>query len=281
MRKFCRRCMAFSLVFIVLGGIFVGVGVGMGASFDSLPNLVLGPFSDNRKREDISLTFEEVMSIEIDATAANIHIIEGNQFGVEGRSVPIGVLQAKVEDGVLMVEYDLEDSAWRRSIRWGENHTPRITVTVPANIVLEKLDVDINVGQLRIEGIKTNIAQMELNTGNMELHRFFAHTSDISCDVGRIYLEGMLEGDTQISCNVGDITLKLAQEQKMHNYDVETNVGRVRMNGRGHDGINGSYEVNSGADSWFYVTCDIGNVMISTQDLDLNRGGRGNGEEIV
>lgn len=112
----------------------------------------------------------------------------------------------------------------------------------------EELSLDVGAGEYELEGVLvTEDMTLQLGMGNAEI-------------------EGEIRGDLSVDCGMGSAVMRLAGSEDDHAYDVECNMGKVKVGNKSIGGFSGSREWNAGRESVFEIECNMGNVTISFEE---------------
>ncbi|MCR5665842.1 MAG: DUF4097 domain-containing protein [Eubacterium sp.] len=151
-----------------------------------------------------------------------------------------------IEGGVLKVEP--KDDSLSFGINFGEDEQTGsgTTITIPADITLEKLSVDGDYGDITIESLKSVKTSFNLDAGDLK----FEADADL--------------GETTIECDTGNIVLDSAKFTSM---DVESDIGNITLSGLGNLD---SYSMD--------LSCDLGDITLDSKDCDRTYKQSGSGD---
>lgn len=205
---------------------------------------------------------EEVKSLSISLGAALIEVIEGEQFIVESFNLGSNKVNVTLlQNGTLQI--DNKQNRWgiftgfsKRSIG-----TPKIRVTVPANLTLDYLDIDIGAGsfEARKVNITSSNSRIKVGAGQLILKCFNSDRTEINCGMGSMELEGKLTGFTNAECGMGSIITVIHGNENDYAYKAHVGLGEVKI---GHNTLSGMSEhisSDNGKNS-LNVNCGMGAV---------------------
>lgn len=150
-------------------------------------------------------------------------------------------------------------------------------------LLAEDLSLDVGAGECSLEKISGREVHLNLGMGKIRTQLLEAEeltidggageykleglsvTDDMSLTLGmgNAGIEGEITGDLSVDCGTGSVDMKLAGSEDDHAYDVECNMGNVRVGNKSIGGLSGNREWNSGRESVFEIECSMGNVTIS------------------
>ncbi|MBP3700540.1 MAG: hypothetical protein J6I64_01490, partial [Lachnospiraceae bacterium] len=81
--------------------------------------------------------------------------------------------------------------------------------------------------------------------------------------VGRVTYQGSLEGDWQVDCDAGNVKMELAASMDEYNYQVEYDLGTVRIGSQEFNGMSDQVSLFNDARYEAQIQCDVGLVDVS------------------
>lgn len=239
------------------------------------------------EHEKITNSFEAetVKNLEVEAACAEVFF---------GKS-PDGQIHVEAEDtekGRYLCELRGEKLAviYQTPIKFISIHSgpaARIRIFLPAELELDRAELEIGAGDMRIEEVPLSCRNMsvEVGAGKWEAEKLLvsekftmeigagkarakgmnAGTLDIDCGVGECILEGEVHGDIRVDCGVGNCKLKLDNEESDFSYDISCALGNVSVNGNKIKNI-GAQNISPGGNpkGKAVLECGIGNIQIVT-----------------
>ena len=184
----------------------------------------------------ISDKLEAFSSIMIDAKVMSITIAEGSEFSIEGAynkthlkpiiSVNGGKLEVKQQE--------------RKPKMNTGSQTCRITITIPSNTKLDKLDIDCNVGDIRLRELSAGDISIDTNVGEIEVRRVSFDSIDCTSNVGEISVDpvnDLDDYDITASTDVGEVRVDGHSYKRSYNsrgkgsgkIRIDTNVGEINV----------------------------------------------------
>lgn len=184
----------------------------------------------------------------------------------------------------LNVGFDLKKRKWKTD----ESDSVRITLTVPAQAVFEKIKLELGAGtaDIRCDTTEYRKAEIETGAGNLnvdrlnvkekleagvgagtvKMNKITAAETEVECGVGKFYLNGVVNGNLDVECGVGSCEILLDADEKEYSYEASSGLGKVIINGNKCAGIGSHYSLeNSGAVGNINLSCGVGSITLTTQ----------------
>ena len=181
----------------------------------------------------------EITGLRCSVRSGSLRITEGENFHV---SDPSGnSCGAYTEDGIYIVDEDAASESY-------------ITVTVPADFQFETVELTAEGGALTAENISTR----NLLT---------------SCDKGSITYSGSVGAYTEVQQHQGQTVLNLSGAQSNYNYQLEVDLGSIRIGEDRYAGRHRQQDIDNGAEKTITAGCSMGRVRIffsGTSSLPLS-----------
>ncbi len=268
---------AFAIFLTVI--IISGIATAAFTILSFLPGTSIKTGGSKENTIDYSESFTEVKSLDIDHSYGELYIKQGEEFKVEADHVTKD-FQAEVDSsGKLIISYNDRNVhfLWFR-IRGVHNANSRVTIYLPANFTAEEAELSTGAGNVKIEGLQTDYLKISAGAGNIKGTDLTAQKADFNGGVGNITLNdvnftnatfengvgnlkisGKLLGRTEIKCGVGDVNLELQGNEEDYDFDIDSGLGTIRLNG---EKISENLGSNRKADHRMIIDGGVGNVRI-------------------
>lgn len=180
-------------------------------------------------------------SLDLELKSTSLTLRSGETLKIETNNKR---LDFEVENGTLSVE---EDNAPRF---FGEEFDAVLILTLPADLVLEVVEVDAGAGRVEIETLNAARVDFSFGAGEVEIDALTTTDEtvieggagkitiggslcdlDLDMGVGALTLEAMLLGDSSIDCGVGSSDITLLGAASDYALVVEKGIGTVTVNG--------------------------------------------------
>lgn len=237
---------------------------------------IAGGFNSGETK-NFSEIFEDIESIKVSSSIAQVDIVKGDVFQVTGENVPES-MNIYVDNHTLIVKDN--DKKW---FNFTVGDTKAIvTITVPKDFVAESTHIDTGFGKVYVEFLNTKKLEINLGTGNIKGNDIKADQVDIEGGVGNISLDnvtftdtkieggvgsiniqGSLTGYTKLECGVGSVDLSIVGNYDDYSFDIETGIGSIRING---DKVSDMKKTVNGATNELDVEGGVGSINIDIEE---------------
>lgn len=268
---------AFAILLAV--GIITGI---VSAAFAVVHTVSGGRISFRGRDEktiDFTDSFTDVKSLDINNSSGSLKIMVGETFKVEAEKVPEG-FEAKVTGSGKLVISDREEGIQFLWFNFGgfDNPNSKITLYVPADFIAKEAKIDNGAGSVSLEGLQAKELTISAGTGNITGSNLAADKvkidggvgnvtfsdvnfkdADFDCGVGDLNIDGVLLGKNEIDCGVGSVDLDLIGIEDNYDFNVDTGVGTVKINGKK---VSGDRKTDKNADNSIKIDGGVGDVRI-------------------
>lgn len=227
--KYCALALAIFLIFIIVTTI-ANVGYNILEKTDLINDSNSKLLKNNIV---ISNNESEIREIDIDIKSSNIILKTAENFKVETNNKDI---KYSYEDGKVLIKQN-NVNKWYLN----KNNNSKLIFYIPNEISLEKINLNNNVGDVKIDFEKISNLNIDL-------------------DVGDIFVKSMLGGKNIIKSNIGDINLELLLKQEDYKFEFDKDIGEVKLNNNKikRDIITGDRNNN------LKIKTNIGDIKINT-----------------
>lgn len=227
--KYCALALAIFLIFIIVITI-ANVGYNILEKTDLINDSNSKLLKNNIV---ISNNESEIREIDIDIKSSNIILKTAENFKVETNNKDI---KYSYEDGKVLIKQN-NVNKWYLN----KNNNSKLIFYIPSEISLEKINLNNNVGDVKIDFEKISNLNIDL-------------------DVGDIFVKSMLGGKNIIKSNIGDINLELSLKQEDYKFEFDKDIGEVKLNNNKikRDTITGDRNNN------LKIKTNIGDIKINT-----------------
>lgn len=140
-----------------------------------------------------------------------------------------------------------------------------ITIYLPENYELEGVTLDIDAGDVQIEGLLVRDLTVESHMGNVEMEGLVLGDAKVYMDMGNFEYEGQVQGDLNIVCNMGNIEMVLDSKEQNHNYEIKCGMGNMAIGTYQNTWMGVDQTIDNESDSTYQLTCNMGNVEVYFQ----------------
>lgn len=180
---------------------------------------------------------ESFSSIKIDAAVMGITIEQGDDFRIES-SFNRESMRPKfsVNGNKLVVS---QGARKQHGINMGSQNC-RLVITIPSGTSLSSIDIDSNVGDVRLRELE-------------------AEEIDIDLNVGEIDVRNVVFNELRSNNNVGEISINPVSNLDDYDISASTDVGEVRIDGRNYKK---SYNSRGNGHKKIKVNTNVGEINI-------------------
>jgi len=237
----------------------------------------------NNETMDITKSFENVESLDINNVTGELNIVIGEDFIVEAENVTKSFKAEVTSDGTLTIT-DNKDGFHFPWFFFGGSDSPnsKVTLYLPSDFIAEDADIETGAGNVTIKGLQCEELQLSAGAGNINGKDITADNVDIEggvghvtmeyvhftnavmeCGVGNLDISGTLLGKTDIDCGIGGVELNISGNSADYGFDIESGVGSSRLNGKK---LSRDYSSNMGAPNIIEIDGGVGSVNINMEE---------------
>lgn len=227
-------------------------------------------FSGNRSIDALYFEFakKDVKNLSMDFGAAEVALIEGDKYSIETRGLQEECINCYLnKEGTLVVSNNRRFNLnfWSHDRR--SRIVPRILVTLPKNASVEKLRISVGAGKLvsRPLSVSCQSGNMNVDAGNLVLEGISGGKINMRCGMGNLEFKGSVTGVVNLDCGMGNVNLKLKGDPKSYSYDAKVGLGDFRFNDEKKSGVCQIYN-NQKMENHFSVNCGMGSVTIKISE---------------
>lgn len=171
---------------------------------------------DNDEKNDgkysINEKLEKFSAIRLNAAVMGITIEQGDEFRIES-SFNKEILRPvfSINGNQLVVT---QGRRKQQGINMGSQNC-RTVITIPSGTSLSSIDIDSNVGNVRLREIDAEDIDVNLNVGEIDVRN--VDFTEINCNT-----------------NVGEISINPVSKLNEYDINASTDVGEIRINGRNY-----------------------------------------------
>ncbi len=278
---------------IIIAAVIVAVlAIGFGVARFIFP-LFSGVFIKNDIGDTIATTYNlsdgdnmnkdyntqgEVNSIKLDLSACSVNfdVTDGEGLlGVEYTGDKRLMPEVSLNNGKLVITQTGTRIHWNI----GAINSPKLTVKLGKDVNLENLEMKINAGDVKINGLKGDYLFGDFDAGNIIMDGCDFRKADIDADAGNIKISdssikimkidtdaGNIEikktafEDVQIDTDFGNVDLDNIEDLDSYDIDCKVDAGVVQIN----NSVSGrSYSVKGSGTGSIKINVDAGNIEIN------------------
>lgn len=231
------------ITFITLCCIIIGV----------LKGGVLHLGNKNVHSEEISL--DEYKKLSVQGDVMEIAFIEGDKYTIHYECT-------EDLDPICSVNNDtLTITQKKRKMRWFgiNNQTCKVTIEIPRGTVLEDMNMKLDVGEVRMNGMQNKATTISLDVGEVEIENSMLGDTMVDIDVGEISILKSEFENMAAETDTGNIEISSNKDLSTYSFMLKSGIGEISVNNREYGR---KYENNTQSDYKIKATTDIGDVDI-------------------
>lgn len=146
-----------------------------------------------------------------------------------------------------------------------------ITVYVPADVWLESLYVDLDLGDLTLAGLNLEYADIDLDLGSLTGEALtVTNHFQVDADLGEVVLFGDLGEYVDISADLGSVQLGLSKPASEYCWELSADLGSVTVDGRNQHASDGNEVTGGYGNRTIEVDASLGSITV---DFDQDFAG--------
>ena len=207
-----------------------------------------------------TVTYDEDLSsfdtLDIDMSFGNIYIKKGTSFHVSYTGNKNYIPEYSISGNKLTIE---QKNIRHSLINVGFSNTKsELTITIPSDITLESLGLDINAGNVSIADIKSSIINADIDMGNLEISGCEFNTCKGDVNMGNAKISQCSFNNISLSVDMGNATIKPVTSDK-YGYNLTTDLGNITVFGADSKH---NYSNNTSSDNMITIDVNMGNIDI-------------------
>jgi hypothetical protein len=269
MRAFSKAMVKVSLSIMALGFLFLLIGFFTGANDEMKWNQNL---LSNRNLQKLDETYNNVKSLDVNLRYGDVRIVEGEQFRIKSKGIILKGFETDVKDGIWKISDEkvplkphMNVTLKPFNIGYTTQYAPEITIYVPKGFTSKNLNLSVDAGRLKIDSISsTGEADITVGAGKIDINQIQAENATITCGAGSILTKGIITGNSLVKCDVGKVVMDLKGKEEDYNYDINCNLGVVKINDQTYNFHSEKQITNDNAKNRLNLECNVGEIDLLT-----------------
>ncbi len=202
---------------------------------------------------------DDITSLRLDVDMSEVVVRTGERWKLES-NFKKEYLTCEAGDGVLTIRQP--DFNWSFG-GWSGKLDPNITLTVPEDLRLDTLDVELNAGAMELKDLSAKESRLDVDAGAITLDALDTRSLDLDCDTGGVEGTLRLTRNSSMDVDMGAIELTLLEGSKVARVAADIGLGSVSFNGEElDDGAEQKIGTNGGQ---LQLNCDMGSIELNTE----------------
>lgn len=150
---------------------------------------------------------------------ADCEIVAGDTYSVKAHFTGHNfTLDSKIENNTLYLSSDMGgDNSCK-------NNT--ITITVPKDVLLSEIKVELALGNLNISDIWSQAYDLVCYCGNVTIGSIQAKTCKVNTSCGNVDISDWGTGDLWVDSSLGNVSVECSRNEKEYSYEVSCSMGQ-------------------------------------------------------
>ncbi|MCR5083260.1 MAG: DUF4097 domain-containing protein [Parasporobacterium sp.] len=192
---------------------------------------------------DSDLKTNELTGIVIDADAADLTIQYGDSFNVAYNYPEKNLPNISFEDGKLEIKETMKKSF---TSLWAKKYL--LIVTLPKDANIEDIDIEVDMGDIKLNKIGCEDLTINANMGNVVLKDLNVESGSFDLDMGNLEISSSSFDRIEAVADMGNIEVS----GNIESMSAECDMGNIEVK------TNGNVDLNK-----FNLHCDLGNVEVN------------------
>ncbi len=217
-------------------------------------------FTDEGKTSD-TLSLDAFSNIEMNMSVTDLKL-EYNDEGIWQARYEVSseklVPAIRVQDNTLHVDQEKVNASNTA------NYKCELTISVPKDTALQKITMELGVGDITVKDIKADELNLNAGVGDVKFKDTSLANADLKAGVGDIKISGSSVTVLDLEEGVGDVEISDIADLNEYTLDITVGIGDLSINGDKKSGFGKEYKQQSGDGSHKYkITSGTGNIKLT------------------
>ena len=167
----------------------------------------------------------ELKEIIIDTDYANVSVSRGDKLSVSYSLPEKLVPKVDLSNGRLTIESPKNNIS---ILPFGARQNYYISLTLPKDTESDRVTVELDAGNLNIDGLNSKSVAIEVDAGNVNLNNCSAEKLGVELDAGNLEMTGCTIHSINAELDAGNL---LAKDCVIENGSCETDIGNIDLSG--------------------------------------------------
>lgn len=270
--KYGAIAFGFYLVFVIISAIIVGITAIFGISFGI--NTYKSHSSQDSAISSFNESFDGVNNLDIKLEVSKLNIKNGDEFRVEVIN-PTNEFYCKMNGDTLKIKDNRKGFTW---FDFSDNVITEITIYIPENQNLEKIELEAGVNEAYIEKLSANRINIETGVGKFAADDIVAdvfkidggagetkivnskvNELELDAGVGKFVINSEVLEEAKIEAGVGQLIINLKGDKNNYKVKTSTGLGSLLVDGKK---VSDEQIIGDG-DSYVKVEAGVGEVQVN------------------
>lgn len=148
---------------------------------------------------------QDVTKVNLDMDIGDVEIKYGPVFQVEYYYPKKFAPKVELKDGVLSIKQSENGWNFNGSLFGEKNY--EMTITIPNGSILSDLDIELDLGDIEIEGLSADTLTINADLGDVKIHNCQGTKVDTTAELGEIELTNCVYPTVIANADLGDVNL--------------------------------------------------------------------------
>lgn len=139
------------------------------------------------------------------------------------------------------------------------NRYCKVIIELPKDTVLEKMDIKLDVGNVTIGYIKTELTNISIDVGEINIENSMLGDTVLDIDTGNINITESEFANMEAKADVGEIEISSHKDLTDYSFEVKSDIGEVSINNQNYGR---KYENAMKSNYKLKATTDVGAIDI-------------------
>ena len=191
-----------------------------------------------------------------------------NRLEIEAKNVEVSILSVDNTQGISYVSNRgnhiarVEGSTLKIEDDRTLDTKMELQIYLPIGI-LKELDLEAVNGTLTADKITADHISIEIDNASVQIGQLLVtKKADLQIHTGEMTVDYFQGGNLETECAVGSILITCEGKQSDYDYELECDMGEIRIQDETYSGIGEEYRIHNQASKTIKAECDIGNIML-------------------
>lgn len=205
-------------------------------------------------------SYKDINSIKSNVYAGSIHLKKGTDTDI----ITVESIDTNEKLGFRAFEKDgiLYLTSNKKIKKGNDIGKGTITVTIPENMAFNEIELNMKVGKLKADQIRTKNLEVNAGAGEVNILDFQAEEAEFVCGAGSVTASGDVGKKLEADCGVGELLLNLEGVKEDYNYNLECGIGEIRCADESYSGFGKDYTIDNHAAKNMEIECGIGQITV-------------------
>lgn len=205
-------------------------------------------------------TIDAFQKLDVDVSVCDLTIEVGDDYGITYKGSENLTPKYVVEGDTLTITQNNNT----KILNGFKSKKCKIVLTVPKKDALTSVNIDIAVGDLKMDALTMDDLHVKQNVGDMKMGDLVIKSVQVDSNTGDVHMERVAIDSLEISSNIGDVKVSSVTSLDEYGFDLKTDLGDVCMEGQNQSK---SYQRDNKGEQSIRIHTDCGDIDVSTGEM--------------